>query len=141
MLKQTIRSASHMRDEFQQHGRADQFSYHAYDALFEWYWDLGEDMGTPGRTLSVPEGYGTRFGTDWVGSWVEFDVVGICGDWCEYDSAADLAADYDIALEDLVDPADIPDMDEDEIEEAYAEELNNRGVLLRVEGGSVLFSE
>ena len=119
MLKQTIRSASHMRDEFRHYDRADQFSYHAYDALFDWYWDLGEDMGTP----------------------VEFDVIVICCDWCEHDSAAELAADYDIALEDLVDPADIPDMNEDEIEEAYAEELNNRGVLLRVEGGSVLFSE
>jgi len=115
MLKQTIRSASHMRDEFQRYGRIDQFSYQAYDALFDWYSDLGEA--------------------------VEFDVIGICCDWCEYDSAADLAADYDIALEDLVDPADIPDMDDDEIEEAYAEELNNRGMLLRVEGGSVLFSE
>jgi len=119
MLKQTIRSAGHMRDEFQQYDRADQFSYHAYDALFEWYWDLGEDMGTPAK----------------------LDVIGICCDWCEYDSVSDLAGDYSIALEDLVDPADIPDMDEDEIEEAYAEELNNRGVLLRVEGGSVLFSE
>jgi len=115
MLKQTIRSAGHMRDEFQQCGRGTQFSYHAFDVLFEWYSDLGEA--------------------------VEFDVIGICCDWCEYDSAADLAADYDIALEDLVDPADIPDMNEDEIEEAYAEELNNRGVLLHVEGGSVLFSE
>jgi len=115
MLKQTIRSASHMRDEFQQCGRIGQFSYRAYDVLFDWYWDLGEA--------------------------VEFDVIGICCDWCEHDSAADLAADYDIALEDLVDPADIPDMDDDEIEEAYAEELNNRGVLLRVECGSVLFSE
>jgi hypothetical protein len=104
-----------MRDEFQQYDRADQFSYQAYAALFEWYSDVYED--------------------------VEFDVIGICCDWCEYDSTAELAADYDIALEDLVDPADIPDMNEDEIEEAYAEELNNRGVLLRVEGGSVLFSE
>jgi hypothetical protein len=119
MLKQTIRSAGHMRDEFQRYGRADQFSYQAYDVLFDWYWDLGEDMGTP----------------------VEFDVIGICCDWGEYDSAAELAADYDISLEDLVDPADIPDMDDGEIEEAYAEELNNYGVLLRVEGGSVLFSE
>ena len=119
MLKQTIRSASHMRDEFQRADRADQFSYRAFDTLFVWYSDLGEDMGTS----------------------VEFDVIGICIDWCEHDSAGDLAADYDIALEDLVDPADIPDMNEDEIEEAYAEELNNRGVLLRVEGGSVLFSE
>ena len=116
MLKQTIRSSGHMRDEFQQYGRADQFSYRAFDTLFDWYSDLDDA--------------------------IEFDVIGICCDWCEYDSAAELAADYDIALEDLVlDPADIPDMDEDEIEEAYAEELNNRGVLLRVEGGSVLFSE
>ncbi len=115
MLKQTIRSAGHMRDEFRHYDRIGQFSYQAYDALFEWYSDLGEA--------------------------VEFDVIGICCDWGEYDSAADLAANYDIALEDLVDPADIPDMNEDEIEEAYAEELNNRGVLLRVEGGSVLFSE
>ena len=116
MLKQTIRSSGHMRDEFQQYGRGDQFSYRAFDTLFDWYSDLDDA--------------------------IEFDVIGICCDWCEYDSAAELAADYDIALEDLVlDPADIPDMDEDEIEEAYAEELNNRGVLLRVEGGSVLFSE
>ena len=117
MLKQTIRSASHLRDKFQQYDRADQFSYCAFDTLFEWYSDLGSSRA------------------------MQFDVIGICCDWCEYDSVSDLAGDYSIALEDLVDPTDIPDMDEDEIEEAYAEAMNNRGVLLRVEGGSVLFSE
>jgi hypothetical protein len=41
----------------------------------------------------------------------------------------------------LVDPADIPDMDEDDIEAAYIEEMEQHGTLIQTSSGSVLFSE
>ena len=119
MLVQTIRSASHMRDEFNVYDRSSQFSYDAYQYLYDYLWDLAEGCGQP----------------------IEFDVVAICCDWCEYDSATELGVDYGISLEDLKDSEEIPDMDDDDIEEAFADEMEGRGSLIRMDGGGVLFSE
>jgi hypothetical protein len=119
MLVQTIRSASHVRDEFQQYGRYDQFSYGAYDYLYEYLWDLSEGCGQP----------------------IEFDVIAICCEWCEYDSAEELADQYGVLLEDLKEPEEIAEMDEDDIEEALADEMEGRGMLIRMDCGGVLFSE
>lgn len=55
----SINSANQFAQEFKAHGRGDQFSYEALEALFEYYDEL--------------DGY-------------ELDVVGICCDWSEYDS-------------------------------------------------------
>ena len=116
MIVNTVNTPSQLRDEFQARGRYKQFSYNAYDALHDYYWELGESIGEP----------------------VELDVVGICCDWCEYDTIQEIAEMYSVTLEDV-------DMtsedDEDEIEDALAEEMSNRGCLLRVEGGSYLWSE
>ena len=69
---QSIRSASHMRDEFARYGRNDQFTYHAYDALFDYYHELSDEIGEP----------------------IEFDVVAICCEWTEYDSLQELGEAY-----------------------------------------------
>jgi hypothetical protein len=83
-LTQSIRSASHVRDEFNRYGRKDQFTYHAYDALFDYYNELGDDTGQP----------------------IEFDVVAICCEWTEYDSLRELAEAYGLDVPKyLSDPA------------------------------------
>ena len=119
MIVQTINTAAQMRHEFEAHGRQSQFTWPAFEALHAYLWDLGEDSGTP----------------------IVFDVVGICCEWCEYDDAADLAKQWDFSLTDLVDPADIPGMDEDDIETAFMEEMYQHGTLIQTSSGSVLFSE
>jgi len=116
-LVQTIRSASHIRDEFQRMGRYDQYSYDAYEVLYDYLWDLGEDSGEP----------------------IEFCVVAICCQWCEYDDIQELAEQYSVAVADVIDVDD--DTDQDEIEQALADEMRERGTLLEVEGGRYLFSE
>jgi hypothetical protein len=108
-----------MRHEFEEYGRGDQFTWPAFEALHAYLWDLSEDYAMP----------------------IVFDVVCICCDWCEYDDAADLAKQWDFSLADLVDPADIPDMDEDDIEAAFIEEMYQHGNLIQTSSGSVLFSE
>tara|TARA_Y100001937_G_scaffold124687_1_gene189898 strand:+ start:176 stop:490 length:315 start_codon:yes stop_codon:yes gene_type:complete len=82
-LIQTIRSASHIRDEFNRYGRYSQFTYYAYDALFEYYNELSDNTGEP----------------------IEFDVVAICCEWTEYDSLQELASAY--GLDDSDDLRDI----------------------------------
>ena len=106
MIFKTIQTASQMRDEFRLYGRADQFSYHAYDALFDYLWELGEAIE---------------------GSF-QFDVVSLCCEWTEYDSIEKLAEAYDMRPSDYA------------CTEYLEERLCNRGTLLKVEGGSVLFS-
>ena len=117
MLIQIVRSASHIRDEFQTMARYDQFTYEAYEVLFDYLWDLGEDIGEP----------------------IEFDVIAICCEWSEYDSIRELAEQYGVAVEDVIDVDE--DTDEDDIGQALADEMRERGTLLEVEGGSYLFSE
>jgi hypothetical protein len=120
MLVQEISTPAQMRHEFEAHGRHSQFTWPAFEALHAYLWDLGEDLGEP----------------------IVFDVVGICCEWCEYDDAADLGKQFlRGTLADLVDPADIPDMDEDDIEAAYIEEMEQHGTLIQTSSGSVLFSE
>jgi len=102
MLVQTIKSASHMRDEFQRYGRKDQFSYNAYDYLFDYLWDLAEGCAQP----------------------IEFDVIAICCEWGEYDSAEELCNQYGT-----------------EQFPVSLEDLEVRGTLIRMDGGGVLFSE
>lgn len=115
-LIQSIRSASHMRDEFRAHGRESQFSYAGFDALFEYLEGLAEGTGEP----------------------IEFDVVALCCGWCEYDDAEELADDYGIDRSFLSLDADA---DEDEFRNALLDEMNGRGMCAPVDGGGILFSE
>ena len=72
MIYTTIGSASHFRDEFQQRGRGNQFSYDALGLLFDYFDDMGED--------------------------VELDVVAIC---CEYseDKPEEIVTYYGIDID------------------------------------------
>ena len=116
-LVQTIRSASHLRDEFHRMGRGDQFTYDALGRLYDYLWDLGEDTGEP----------------------IEFDVIAICCEWSEYGSIQELAEQYGVAVEDVIDVD--KDTDEDDIEQALEDEMHTRGTLLSIKSGGYLFSE
>ena len=67
--------------------RAETFTYEALLALYDWYEELSDGTGEPTR----------------------LDVIAICCEWAEYDSFADVQADYeDIgSLEDLKDHATV----------------------------------
>ena len=110
-LVQTIRSASHMRDEFERAGRRHQFSYAAHDALYDYLWVLGEDTGHP----------------------VQFDVIALCCEFCEYADPHELAEAYSLDIG--------ADADEEEIREEVESEMMGRGTLIPVEGGGYLFGE
>lgn len=59
------------RSMFANHGRSDDFSYEALEALFDYYDDLDQSCDTD----------------------TELDVIAICCDWTEYD-IDDLLSDY-----------------------------------------------
>jgi len=70
-IVQTLHTASQFIDAFKQSSRADQFSYEALEAIFNYYEEMGDD--------------------------VEFDPIGISCDWCEM-GWGEIAESYDIDL-------------------------------------------
>lgn len=107
-LIRTIDTATQFKDAFHYAGRSDQFSRSALEALFTYYDDRDEQ--------------------------VELDVVAICCDWCEYDSAVD-------ACEELGLHPDDDDADDEEREEAAIEALQDESSWIIVtDSGSVLVS-
>tara|TARA_R100000664_G_scaffold32626_1_gene47844 strand:+ start:104 stop:448 length:345 start_codon:yes stop_codon:yes gene_type:complete len=114
-----------MRDEFRRFGRADQFSYGAYEYLYEYLWDLSESCDqSSGMGIEWRRKYDNKPHTM---ACIKFDVVAICCEWCEYDSLSSLAESY--GLEDIED------------DEEIADTMESRGSLIRMDGGGVLFSE
>lgn len=97
---------SDFRAAFHAYGRADQFSYAALGVLYEYYDELSNDLGEP----------------------IELDVVAICSEWSEYDSAVE-------ALNDIEAPEYAADNDEEDDARAY---LEDKTTVLDVRGGGVL---
>ncbi len=71
-MKITV-SAHEFREAFRKYGRDNSFSYDGIDALFEYLEDLERDTGIED----------------------EFDVVGICGDYTEYEDLEEFHDNYD----------------------------------------------
>ena len=67
MLKQTIETAYDLRRAFKAYDRQDSFSWEGYEALIEYFTEIGD---------------------------VELDVIAICFDFSEYESFEELARDY-----------------------------------------------
>jgi hypothetical protein len=65
------------RDAFANMGRKEQFSYEALNALFQYYEECFPDS--------------------------ELDVIGICCEWSEYDTVAELRENYSQVLDDVED--------------------------------------
>ena len=102
-------------DAFRRMGRGEQFSYDALCALFDWY-----------------DGYNAEF------DHMEFDhmdVIDICCDWAEYDTALEAAIEYgfvkrerDLILIDYDDPSrNVYEVTEEELEadDEYAQQCED----------------
>ena len=107
-MKQTI-DLNGFHRAFEDHGRGDQFSSDALNALFGYFEEF--------ESLTGEE--------------IELDVIAICGDWSEYDSATEAAMEM-TEWE--------PDEDEDEdANETYAmEHICDRANVIGTHSGSVL---
>jgi len=81
-LIKTIDSASDFRDEFRQYGRYDQFSYVAYDWIFDYFEEFGP---------------------------TELDVIAICCELSE-DSFEDVASNYSIDISECEDEDEVRDV-------------------------------
>ena len=81
--------------------RKEQFSYGAACALFDYYEQIEQDTGEE----------------------MELDVVAICCDWTEYDTALEAARAYDFDKED---------------EDKALSYLTNKTIVLPLEGGNVV---
>ena len=111
-----MNSYAAFRDLFLDYGRGDQFSYHAYSALFDYLEELAKSTGEPLRV----------------------DVVALCCGWTEYDGAKDLAEAYCLTLDDLGLDADADAL---EFRDAVVEEMRSRGELIEFGDNGFLFSE
>jgi len=108
-MKQSVNSYDFER-AFVLAGRKDQFSYDGLRALFD-YLEEYED-GT--------------------GEEIELDVIALCCDYCEYDSALECAKDYPFDIDE--------DLDEDEQEEAALEYLRDHTTVIEFNTGIIVQS-
>ena len=103
------------RESFRTMGRQDQFSWQGLEALFDYLEELEDDIGDE----------------------VELDVIALCCDYSEHDSACEAAQEYGWSG---------TYRDEDESEEDYSERAENealewlrdRASVIEVSGGSVI---
>jgi len=71
--------------EFEEFGRANNFSYEGKKALYDYLNDLSEDLGEP----------------------IELDIIGICCDFTEYDSLEQFIENYSHAIGEIKSIEDI----------------------------------
>jgi len=108
-MKQSVNSYDFER-AFVTAGRKDQFSYDGLKALFEYLEEFEEDTGDE----------------------LELDVIALCCDYSEYESALECAKDY---------PFDIDkDLDKDEQEEAALEYLRDHTSVIEFDTGIIIQS-
>ncbi len=108
---------------FNSYGRGNQFTCAGFDALFEYLEELSEDLG---EDLSL-------------------DVIGLCCEWCEYESLQELAEAYSgswIEAEDIAVLAAGEDHPEyDNAKDRVLEEFCGNGQLIETGIGGYLFAE
>ena len=100
-MRQTI-SKNEFRDGFKSMGRSDSFSYQGLGALFEFLEELEEETGLE----------------------IEYDVIALCGEWREYESATEACWNYG---------CDMANIDEDEAEGLGIHELSQELERLNLE--------
>ena len=114
MIIDTIQTAGQFIDRFHAMGRTNQFTYQAFDVLFE---EMNE------RNESI-----------------QLDVIGICCDWSEY-TLAELEGDYDEAKHAMEILRADPETDEDdpsEIELAIHEQMDDSHTVMACGNGNWL---
>ena len=95
---------------FIDYGRQDQFTYDGKKALFEYLEDLEDGTGEE----------------------IELDVIALCCDYCEYESALECAKNYPFDIDE--------DLDEDEQEEAALEYLRDHTTVIEFNTGIIIQS-
>lgn len=116
MIHDSIDTVGQFRDRFHDMGRTNQFTYQAFDVLFEYYDEFNES--------------------------IQMDVIGICCDWCEY-TLEELERDFDEARHAMDILRADPDTDEDdpsEIEIAIHEHMGDSHFVMAVGNGNWLVS-
>jgi len=108
-MKQTV-SMGDFRDTFKAYDRTDNFSYDGLKALFEYLEEMEADTGEE----------------------LELDVIALCCDFSEYESAVACVAEcgYDLEYDE--------DADEDEKESAALEYLNDNTTVIRFDGSVII---
>lgn len=106
-MKQSVNSYDFER-AFVDMGRKDQFTYEGKKALFEYLENFEEDTGKE----------------------IELDVIALCCEYSEHDSALECANQYDFELD--------QDQDEDEQEEAALEYLRDRTSVIEFSDGIII---
>ena len=107
-------------DAFCAAGRNDSFSYDGKRALFDWLEQYEEDCGTE----------------------VELDVIALCCEFTEYDSAREAADVYDWSLPDSEDEeGEDPEEYEERCEQEALEYLQHRTHVIEVKGGGVIIHD
>ena len=101
-------------EAFKDYGRSDNFSYEGLKALFDYLEDLESDIGEQ----------------------IELDVVAICCDFSEYDSAREAAEHYGFEAE--VDEDEDEEEDEDEIEEQALDYLRDNTTVIEFDDGVII---
>jgi hypothetical protein len=116
-MKQTL-TESGFHQAFHNAGRADQFSRAARSALFEYL----EECEAGGEEI-------------------ELDVIGICCDFSEHANAIEWAKDYFGGNHAMLSGLGLDDdADDDDIEAAATEYIQDHGILLAFDGGIVVSS-
>ena len=116
-MKQTLNAYDFER-AFVTAGRKDQFSYDGLRALFDYL-----------------EGY-----EDGTGEEIELDVIALCCDYCEYDSALEWAKDYGHKLSSHMSREYGYDVDEDEEEAEALEYLRDHTSVIEFDTGIIIQS-
>ena len=118
-MKTTV-SQYDFTEAFKDYGRSDNFSYEGLKALFDYLEDLESDIGEQ----------------------IELDVIAICCDFSEYDTALEAAryygCDYTVELYDDDDEERDEDEIEEELEEYCIEWLRDRTPLIEFDDGVII---
>ena len=114
-MKTTV-SQYDFTEAFKDYGRSDNFSYEGLKALFDYLEDLESDIGEQ----------------------IELDVVAICCDFSEYDSAREAAEHYGFEAEVDEDEDEDEEEDEDEIEEQALDYLRDNTTVIEFDDGVII---
>lgn len=74
-------------EEFEKHGKNENFSYEGKKALYNYLNELSEDIGEP----------------------IKLDIIGLCCDFTEYSDLKEFNDDYGYSIDDVEDVEDIKD--------------------------------
>lgn len=109
-------NSSMFADAFRRMGRENQFSSDALEALFNYLEEYEQDTGEE----------------------IELDVIGLCCDFTEYETAVEAAADYGFTSELEAEDYEDAESYEDAKEEEALDWLQDRTIVIIFDGGLII---